>query len=222
MVGFTEARQKENIQTKIWQKTLNVTWDPALPPGNITMTQSGGQMFLSVNWLSADMDSTESAEHGFTKGDLAYVGIWGALETAQLYGSLAIQRLNTLDEKEHTKLSRFMAFRGAVAAAYYGTPCARRWVSFLAFDGYIASHLTNEGFVPRRGLAVMVEEEIVSHPGKYPSLRIPRNLTGRHGRARATAMLYGVSKTELRQRELDYFDADYQALIGVRAVKRLP
>ena len=38
----------------------------------------------------------------------------------------------------------------------------------------------------------------------------------------ATAMLYGVSKTELRQPELDYFDADYQVLIGVRAVKRLP
>ena len=169
--------KKLNLQTKIWQKTLNTTWDPSLTAGTISMQQtSTGQVFLALNWLSADMDSADIAEHGFTKGDLAYVGIWSSLETAQLYGSLALQKLSNLDEKEHTKLMRFLMFRGALAAGYYGTPRARRWDAFLACDGYQGAHLTNEGFIPRRPLAIMLEEEIVSHAPKYPSFRLPRNL----------------------------------------------
>jgi hypothetical protein len=184
--------RKTIIQTRIWQKTLNLTWDPALTPGSINMSQTpGGPIAISVNWLSADMDSTEIAEHGFTKGDLAYVGIWGAMEAAQLYGVLSVQQVNNLNEKDRTKLSRFMGFRQAVAAAYYGTPRARRWISFLAFDGYIASHLTNEGFIPRRGLAVMLEQEIVSHPARYPSLRIPRNLTAETAETNLATNLMG-------------------------------
>jgi hypothetical protein len=214
--------KKTNIQTKLWQKTLNATWDPALSPGTLSVSQTtSGQVFLSVNWLSAEMDSAEIAEHGFTKGDLAYVTVWGLLEDAQLYGSLQVQRLNSLDEKEQTKLRRFLSFRGAVAAAYYGTPRARRWVGFLAFDGYLPTHQTNEGFIPRRGLAVMLEEEIVAHPSKYPSLRVPRNLkaetaetalaTNMMGQFERTTLTFAEDKA-LREAIKDFAQANTQTI----------
>jgi hypothetical protein len=37
----------------------------------------------------------------------------------------------------------------------------------------------------------------------------------------ATAFLYGIAAQELRKKELDYFDRDYEMLIGVRARKPL-
>jgi len=169
--------KKLNLQTKIWQKTLNTTWDPSLTAGTINMQQtSAGQTSITLNWLSADMDSADVVEAGFTKGDLAYVGIWGALETAQLYGTLVLQNLAGLNEKERAKLTRFFVFRDTLAAGYYGTPRARRWDAFLSCDAYQASHLTNDGFIPRRPLAVMLEEEIVSHAPQYPSFKLPPNL----------------------------------------------
>jgi hypothetical protein len=35
----------------------------------------------------------------------------------------------------------------------------------------------------------------------------------------ATAFLYGITAQELRKKELEYFDPDYEALIGLRAMK---
>lgn len=170
-----KQQKKINLATRLWDRNLNTTFDPSLDPGLVNVQQTGTQTSVSLSWLVADMDNPAQAEHGFTKGDLSYVGIWSALETAQLYASLQMQRLAALDQAGKMQLNRFLAFRGSVAAAYYGTPRARRWAAFLACDAYAGAHLNSDGFIPRRPLAVFLEEEIVSHPAKYPSLRLPRN-----------------------------------------------
>lgn len=168
--------RKMQVGARLWQRAVTLVWDPSLDPGIINMQTSGGQLTFTTSWPASDMDSAVQAEHGFTKGDLAYVQIWGAFEMAEIYSSLSVQRLNTLDQPQKVKLNRFMAFRGTVTAAYFGTPRAQRWAGFLSLDAYLASHLTNDGFIPRKPFGAMLVQEIVSHPSKYPSLRIPRNV----------------------------------------------
>jgi len=166
---------KTPIPYRIWFKNINATFDPALTPGQIQMqSNAAGVVAVSMFWQTSDMDSPDQAEHGFTKGDLAYVGIWGALETANLFTTLN-QKLAGLSQADKLKFERLEQFRATVAAAYYGTPRARRWAAFLSCDAYLGSHLTAENFIPRRPFAVFLEEEIVSHPTKYPSIRLPRN-----------------------------------------------
>jgi hypothetical protein len=171
---WDQVKQGRKIQfpARLWLRTVPVTWDPALDPGLVNMQNSGGQLTFSMAWIASDMDSTKADEHGFTKGDTVCATLWSALEMTEIYSSLSLQRLGSIDQPQKIKLNRFMAFRGTLTAAYFGTPRARRWMGFLSTDAYVSSHLTNDGFIPRRPFGAMLVAEIVSNPSKYPSLRL--------------------------------------------------
>ena len=44
---------------------------------------------LTVSWTAADMDNPQHAEHGFSKGDLADLGVWSTLGMARCWSQLA-------------------------------------------------------------------------------------------------------------------------------------
>jgi hypothetical protein len=189
--------KKTQLVARLWQRALTVNWDPSLDPGTVKMQQGGGQTTFSACWTAADMDSTAQAEHGFTKGDLAYVNIWSSLELMEMYGSLSMARAANLDQGQKVKLNRFMSFRGTVTAAYFGTPRARRWAGFLSLDAYFGDHGTAEGFIPRKPYGAMLVQEIVSHPAKYPSLHVPAiNELGRGRGGRFSANATPVTEAD--------------------------
>ena len=176
-----KQNKKTQITTRLWQRSFTATWDPALK--GVQLTSTNGQITMAVNWPAADMDSPAPAEHGFTKGDLTCAEIWYTLETAQNFPAMSPLMTGQRTPEQKTRLDRYMAFRGTLAAAYYGTPRARRWAAFLSMDAYLEAHLNNEGFIPRRPVAAMLVAEIVSHPARYASLRIPKNVDASNAEA---------------------------------------
>ena len=159
---------------KIWQYSLAATYDPSVTTLNF-VAGNGGKT-VTLGWPVENMDSTEIAEHGFTKGDLMYLSVWSNLSKAQIVSGMSLSALGGMSAKEKRRVELYTDFRGTLAGAYYGTPRARRWAAFLSLDAFVGNHANNESFVPRRGVGSMIMAEIISHPWKYPSYQMPRNL----------------------------------------------
>jgi len=167
----SKAGKKLSFRPMLWGKTLAVTFDPGIT-GNVQIQSSSVQTTLFVKWAVAEMDSHDRAEHGFTKGDLTDLGIWGSLETANVWSGMSAGNILRQTAAEKARLQVYQEFRGTLAGGYYGTPRARRWDIFLGLDAYAANHATQPNFIPRRPLGAMVVAEIAAHPERYPSLHL--------------------------------------------------
>jgi SAM-dependent methyltransferase len=98
-------------------------------------------------------------------------------------------------------LHRILKPGGVLLATFPGlSPISRydmeQWGHFWAFTSLSAQRLFEEVFPP-----------------DYVQIKPYGNVLA------ATAFLYGIAAQELRRGELEYFDRDYETLIGVRATK---
>jgi len=161
-----------NIRASVWQRNVAVQFQNG---GNLHLDylNKAGSVNITLTWPSADMESDTPAEHGFTKGDLTNVGIWGLIEQASVWGMMPGERLVQMKGAERTAFDRYTGLRQEITAGYYGTPRARQWAVFLGLDAYFGDHVTAEGFIARKPVGAMFIAEVAGHPAQYPDIQLP-------------------------------------------------
>lgn len=168
--------KKMVFKTAAFNHNLNCTYDPDIT-SSISLNLTAGQAYLTLNWPVGDIDSTEKAEHGFTKGDLANSNVWLVIGSGDAYGGVATAGAN-VEEMQKLPFARFVEFRGDVTSLYYATPRARRWVAFVGMISFEDKYKDQNTIGSRRALGAFVMTEVAGNPKKYPSLRLPLSVTG--------------------------------------------
>jgi hypothetical protein len=161
------------IKMSVFGTSLTALYDPTQKQ-SMNASFNGDVKTFKLGWVAAEMDNPDQAEHGFTKGELAGDGVWSTLGEAAAYSQLSQQALMSVSsEDDKTKLFRVLDFRGAVTAAYYGTPRMRQWWYFLALHYYRPEYEKQPNVMSRKALGAMFVAELAAHPRLYPSIKLP-------------------------------------------------
>ena len=169
-----KAGRRGPLRPVVWGRALDLRFDPGGKSG-VRMNSTGNRVTLTVSWAAADMDNPQHAEHGFSKGDLADLGLWSTLGMARCWSELAPQALAGLSEEGKARLFRYLDFRGNVTALYYGTPKSRRWGEFLYLLAWNKKYAQMPNVNARKAAGAMFLAEVLSEPSKYPSLPLPKS-----------------------------------------------
>ncbi len=73
-------------------------------------------------------------------------------------------------------------------------------MTLLSLDAFAEHYAKKQTFIPRKPFGAMVMAEIVGHPWKYPSIRIPNNVQGGGGNSEqklAASFMTQVERTVL-------------------------
>ncbi len=159
----------------VWGKKLDVTFAPGSGQ-SVQMSWTNNRISLTVSWPTGDMDNPDEAEHGFSKGDLTDLSVWGTLGTALSWEGVTPQALANLDAKEKLGLMRYQDFRSDVTGLYYATPKARRWGEFLYLMGWKDMYAKMPTINARKANGAMFLVEVLTDASKYPSLPPPKEI----------------------------------------------
>lgn len=140
---------------------------------NLNMKFSGVRE-MTVSWPSAEMDSAANAEHGFTKGELNGMVVWGTLSNAAVYSKMPMTALANLSENDKARLIETLDFRSMLAGVYYGNPRTRQWGLFLALHTWLPKYAKMQTVMSRKALGAMLVAELVENSEKYDSIKIPK------------------------------------------------
>jgi len=192
--GQTKAGKKINIRAAAWGRSMDLIFDPSIK--NSVETKSNGfRTDVFVNWPTANMDSTEHAEHGFTKGELANLSIFSTIGMAGAWSGLPTSALMNLTEKDKALLFRAMDFRGNVTGIYYGSPRARQWGLWLFLHSYEGKYAKMNTVNARKAVAAAFLAEVLGNVKKYPSIKLPPSLEAENAEEKlALAMQKGIEK----------------------------
>lgn len=166
------AGKRTSIRVSIFNVPVSAVFDPQQKQGVNAQFDGDDRTFL-LGWAMGELGSSENAEHGFTKGELAAGGIWSSLGMASGYAQAPLSSLLDNGETQKIKLQRVLSFRGDLAAAYYGSPRTRRWWFFLALQYYRPQYQKTPIVMSRKALGAMLVAELAGHPGDYPSIQLP-------------------------------------------------
>ena len=86
-----KAGRRGPLCAVVWGRALDMRFEPGDKSG-VRMNSTGNRISLTVSWTAADMDNPQHAEHGFSKGDLADLGVWSTLGMARCWSQLAPER----------------------------------------------------------------------------------------------------------------------------------
>ncbi len=171
------ASAKVQIHPTVWGRTLDLAYERATgKPSSVQMSLVNNRLFLTLSWPADEMDSPQNAEHGFSKGDLNDLSVWGTLGMALCWSQVPIQSLVNQGEKERVAWARYQDFRGDVTGLYYGTPKARRWGEFLYLLSWKEKYAQMPTVYARKANGALFLVEVLTEPSKYPSLPVPKNV----------------------------------------------
>jgi len=177
--GECKAGKKTLLKPlSVWGRPLVATYDPASKSG-ISVQWQDAIMKVTVTWSSADMDNPAHAEHGYSKGELNDLGVWCTLGAADGWSRVTLDMLQAMSKATPAmklQLSRYLDFRGNVGGVYYGMPRARRWGLWLYMAAYMDKYSHGDAYMGRRAVGAMFVTEVVAHPDKYPSIKLPREV----------------------------------------------
>jgi hypothetical protein len=165
------AGRRTPVKASIFNVPVTAVFDPQQKSG--LSAQFGDDRTFTLGWAPGELGSSKQAEHGFTKGELAAGGIWSELGMASGYAQASLSSLTSSSEAERLKLQRVLSFRGDLAATYYGNPRTRQWWLFLALQYYRPQYQKTPTVMSRKSLGAMFVAELASHPGDYPSIKLP-------------------------------------------------
>ena len=157
----------------VWGQTLDATFAPG-DKTSTQMNQANNNISFTITWPAGEMDNPAEAEHGFSRGDLMDLGIWGQLGTALSWKQVSPQSLGNLSPTDKLALMRYQDFRSNVTGLYYGTPKARRWGLFLYLLAWKNDYAKLPTVNARKANGAMFLAEVLTEPSKYPSLPLPK------------------------------------------------
>lgn len=172
-----KADRQTTFSQQVFGQALRITFDPNAQPG-VNMNQVGSERRLTVSWRAADMDSPEHAEHSYTKGDLANLGVWQAMGMARVWQNLPVQVLINPTEADKKRLQFVFDYWAAVAALYYCSPPARHWALWLDLAAFEEKYRKALFAGPRRVIAELFLTEVLNSPDSYPSVSLPEQPLG--------------------------------------------
>jgi hypothetical protein len=167
-----KAGQKGPIQQTVWGQKLQAMFDPA-GKGGVEVKQTGREMTMTVSWDIKTMDNPDHAEHSFTKGDLANLGVWQTMGSAKVWQTLPLQSLVNATEAEKVRLQLYFNYWGETTALYYCTPPARHWALWLYLAAFEEKYRKSPMTGSRRVAAGILLAESLAAPDQYPSLKLP-------------------------------------------------
>ena len=170
-----KADKKASFQVQTWGRPLSVTCDPDVK-GETQLKGGEARATVTLGPESAAVDSPDAGEYGFLKGDLAGLGIWQTLGSADGMSGLTPKNRVIIGEKDRLRLGVYLDFRGNLTAMYYGTPPVRRWGLHIFLAAFMPEFGKGPGAVPRKAVASMLLAEILKSPATYPSLPLPDTL----------------------------------------------
>lgn len=165
------------IVQQVFGLELRMTFDPNAQPG-VNMNQVNNERRITVSWNTSDMDGSEHAEHSYTKGDLANLGVWQAMGMARVWQTLPVQVLINPTEADKRRLQLFFDYWAAVTALYYCSPPARHWALWLDLAAFEEKYRKALFSGPRRIAAELFMVEVLNNPQSYPSVVLPDNPLG--------------------------------------------
>lgn len=171
----SKAGEKFAFTPSVWGHAVTFTFDPkATFPVQSSLLH--GQLYLTVNWPTTDMDNAAPAERGFSKGDVSCVNVWSALGTAEAWSGIPLEAQTNLKQDATTLMQQYLDFRSNLTAVYYATPKARRLALWLCLVMYVGENAGNPVRTAREAVAAMFMDEVAAHPAKYPSIQLPKTL----------------------------------------------
>ncbi|MCX5684396.1 MAG: hypothetical protein NT049_12020 [Planctomycetota bacterium] len=170
-----KAVKKASFQVGVWGRTVDVTCDPG---GKGGFRFAGGDPKAKLTFGSdvSSMDAPEHAEHSYSKGDLAGVGIWHSLGTAAGWSTLSPRSTQIIGERDNLRLGLYFDFRGNVTVLYYGTPAVRQWGLWLYLAAYMEKYAKMDIVNSRKAVAAMMVAEVLKSPATYPLFTLPDTL----------------------------------------------
>jgi hypothetical protein len=169
-----KAGKKIAFHPTVWNRRLDADFDP----GNTgcKYNNTDGSARFDLGWDVGDMDSTARGEHGFTKGEIAELGVWMTLGSADAWTMVPISAMENTTEDSRAALTRYIDFRSCVTGAYYGSPRSRRWALFLYLNTYLPKYSKMSTQMSREAVGAMLINELLANPEKYPSIQLPKAL----------------------------------------------
>lgn len=167
-----KSDRQTTFSQQVFGQDLRITFDPNAQPG-VNMNQVGSERRLTVSWRAAEMDSPEHAEHSYTKGDLANLGVWQAMGMARVWQTLPVQALINPSEADKKRLQFFFDYWAAVTALYYCSPPARHWALWLDLAAFEEKYRKALFAGPRRVAGELFLVEVLNSPESYPSVSLP-------------------------------------------------
>jgi hypothetical protein len=155
----------------VWNRRLDADY---LPTGSgCQLTNTDGDMHFDLSWNAADLDSPARAEHGFTKGELAELGVWMTLGNADAWTVIPLSALQDTSEANRIAMTRYVDFRACLTGAYYGSPRSRRWALFLYLNTYQSKYNKMPTQISREAVGAMFIQELLANSARYPSIKLP-------------------------------------------------
>ena len=161
------------IDARVFNDPCSFAFDPKVK--GVSFTQKGGDFSITIGWPANDMDNPGQAEHGYTKGELADLGVWMNLGMAETW-SANRTLLTTLKPEQNKDFQRYIDFRGCLSGVYGSAPRARRWGLFLFMLNYMGKYDPGVTIAGRRAIGALFIEEVVSHRSQYPSIKYPADM----------------------------------------------
>jgi len=178
-----KAGKKATVQAVLWGRTVNVTCDPDAK-GQTQFKAGDPKVDLTVGAEVTALDSPDTGEYGFLRGDLAGLGLWQNLSGAAGLSNLTPKQMVIIGEKDQLRFGLYVAFRGNLGALYYGTPPIRRWGLHIYLAAYMPEFGQGDAAAARRAAAAMFLVEMLRSPSTYPSLPLPDSLAAEDAEAK--------------------------------------
>jgi hypothetical protein len=170
-----KAGKKAAFIANVWGRPVNVTFDPDAK-GQTQFKIGEPKVDLTVGAEAMALDSPDTGEYGYLKGDLAGLGMWQTLSSAAAMSNLPPKQMALIGDKDKLRFSMYVTFRGNLGALYYGTPPIRRWGLHIYLAAYMPEFGQGDVAAARRAAAAMLLVEILRSPSTYPSLPLPDSL----------------------------------------------
>jgi len=166
--------KKATFTVNVWGRAADVTRDPDTAKSTMQVPGGNAKPKLTFGSEMNAIDNPDHAEHSYTKGDLAGVGVWSALGTAVGWSALPQRSLQGLiTEKDRLRLGIYLDFRGNLTVLYYGTPTVRQWGLWLYLAAYMEKYAKMDTVNSRKAVAAMMVAEVLKAPDAYPSFPLP-------------------------------------------------
>jgi len=170
-----KAGKKAAFALTVWGKPVNVSYDPdGKSETNFKAGEAKVEMKLGAEGLS--VDSPDSGEFGFLKGDLAGYMIWHSMGGAAAFSNFPQKQLAVVGEKDQLRFGLYKDFRGNLTVMYYGTPPLRRWALHISLAAYMPEYSKPDMAAARRAASAVLLTEVLRSPATYPSLPLPDTL----------------------------------------------
>ena len=172
-----KAGRDMNIQQTVFNQKLQMYFDPNAKPG-VNMNQTGADRRITIAWNFEEMDDPKHAEHTYTKGDLANLGVWQGMGMARVWQNVPLTIFMNPSEADKKRLQFFCDYWGDMTALYYCAPPARQWTLWLCLAAYEEKYRKSPTSGPRRVAAELFLAEVLGSPDDFPSLQLPTKPLG--------------------------------------------